>query len=101
MQRHVGLVAGVITYGHSGIDRPCVRGCPVVADIHFHFKRAIEAAENGADCLRINPGNIGDKNKIAQVISTSEIKISVLIDRKNTKKALVALHREFKLDKRK
>ncbi len=45
---------------------------PVVADIHFHFKRAIEAAENGADCLRINPGNIGDKNKIAQVISAAK-----------------------------
>ena len=33
---------------------------PVVADIHIHYKRAIEAAENGASCLRINPGNIGD-----------------------------------------
>ena len=36
---------------------------PVVADIHFHYKRAIEAAESGASCLRINPGNIGDKKK--------------------------------------
>ena len=45
---------------------------PVVADIHFHFKRAIEAAENGADCLRINPGNIGDESKIAQVISAAK-----------------------------
>ena len=36
---------------------------PVVADIHFHYKRAIEAAENGAACLRINPGNIGDIKK--------------------------------------
>ncbi len=36
---------------------------PIVADIHFHYKRAIEAAENGASCLRINPGNIGDKKK--------------------------------------
>ncbi len=45
---------------------------PVVADIHFHFKRAIEAAENGADCLRINPGNIGEKNKITQVISAAK-----------------------------
>ncbi len=41
---------------------------PIVADIHFHFKRAIEAAENGAACLRINPGNIGDKKKIKEVI---------------------------------
>ena len=32
---------------------------PIVADIHFHYKRAIEAAEMGASCLRINPGNIG------------------------------------------
>ncbi len=45
---------------------------PVVADIHFHFKRAIEAAENGANCLRINPGNIGEKNKIVQVISAAK-----------------------------
>ena len=34
---------------------------PIVADIHFHYKRALEAADNGAACLRINPGNIGDK----------------------------------------
>ena len=41
---------------------------PVVADIHFHYKRAIEAAENGAACLRINPGNIGDQKKIKEII---------------------------------
>ena len=35
---------------------------PIVADIHFHYKRAIEAAENGAKCLRIIPGNIGDES---------------------------------------
>ena len=34
---------------------------PIIADIHFHYKRAIEAADNGAKCLRINPGNIGGK----------------------------------------
>ena len=45
---------------------------PLVADIHFHYKRAIEAAENGADCLRINPGNIGDKNKIKEIIKSAE-----------------------------
>ena len=44
---------------------------PIVADIHFHYKRAIEAAESGADCLRINPGNIGDK-KIKEVISAAK-----------------------------
>ena len=37
---------------------------PIVADIHFHYKRAIESAVAGAACLRINPGNIGDKKKI-------------------------------------
>ena len=36
---------------------------PIIADIHYHYKRAIEAAENGAGCLRINPGNIGEKKK--------------------------------------
>ena len=45
---------------------------PIVADIHFHFKRAIEAAENGAKCLRINPGNIGDKSKINEVLDAAK-----------------------------
>ena len=46
---------------------------PVIAEIHFHYKRAIEAAENGAKCLRINPGNIGDKKKIHEFISKVDI----------------------------
>ncbi|RQP07014.1 flavodoxin-dependent (E)-4-hydroxy-3-methylbut-2-enyl-diphosphate synthase [Paracoccus sp. MA] len=41
---------------------------PIVADIHFHYKRAIEAAEAGAACLRINPGNIGDAARVREVI---------------------------------
>tara|TARA_B100001564_G_C20636671_1_gene670026 strand:+ start:306 stop:1400 length:1095 start_codon:yes stop_codon:yes gene_type:complete len=45
---------------------------PIVADIHFHYKRAIEAAENGAKCLRINPGNIGDKKKIYEVLTAAK-----------------------------
>ncbi len=45
---------------------------PLVADIHFHYKRAIEASENGASCLRINPGNIGDKKKIKEIISAAK-----------------------------
>ena len=45
---------------------------PIIADIHFHFKRAIEAAKSGAKCLRINPGNIGQKEKIKQVISAAK-----------------------------
>ena len=45
---------------------------PVIADIHFHYKRAIEAAGNGAACLRINPGNIGDKKKVREVIKAAK-----------------------------
>tara|TARA_Y100001970_G_C14240243_1_gene864449 strand:+ start:1279 stop:2388 length:1110 start_codon:yes stop_codon:yes gene_type:complete len=45
---------------------------PVVADIHFHYKRALEAAENGAACLRINPGNIGDKKKVKEIIKAAK-----------------------------
>ena len=45
---------------------------PIVADIHFHYKRAVEAAENGAKCLRINPGNIGDKLKIHEILSAAK-----------------------------
>ncbi len=45
---------------------------PVVADIHFHYKRALEAAENGAACLRINPGNIGDRKKIQDVVKAAK-----------------------------
>lgn len=41
---------------------------PIIADIHFHYKRAIEAAEAGAACLRINPGNIGSKERVGEVI---------------------------------
>ena len=45
---------------------------PIVADIHFHHKRAIEAAENGAKCLRINPGNIGERDKINDVLKAAK-----------------------------
>ena len=45
---------------------------PIVADIHFHYKRAIEAAKMGASCLRINPGNIGEKNRILDVIKAAK-----------------------------
>ena len=45
---------------------------PIVADIHFHYKRAIEAAEMGASCLRINPGNIGDQQRILEVIKAAK-----------------------------
>ncbi len=45
---------------------------PIIADIHFHYKRAVEAAISGASCLRINPGNIGDKKKIKEVIKSAK-----------------------------
>ena len=45
---------------------------PIVADIHFHHKRAIEAAKMGASCLRINPGNIGSKDRIIEVIKAAK-----------------------------
>ena len=45
---------------------------PIVADIHFHYKRAIEAAEAGAACLRINPGNIGDAKRVREVVQAAK-----------------------------
>ncbi len=45
---------------------------PVVADIHFHYKRAIEAAESGAACLRINPGNIGSPDRVREVVKAAK-----------------------------
>ena len=45
---------------------------PIVADIHFHYKRAIEAANSGADCLRINPGNIGSKEKVREILKAAK-----------------------------
>ena len=45
---------------------------PIVADIHFHYKRAIEAADMGASCLRINPGNIGSNDRILEVIKAAK-----------------------------
>jgi (E)-4-hydroxy-3-methylbut-2-enyl-diphosphate synthase len=45
---------------------------PIIADIHFHYKRAIEAAIAGAKCLRINPGNIGSNEKVKEVIKAAK-----------------------------
>lgn len=47
-------------------------GVPIVADIHFHYKRAIEAAEAGAACLRINPGNIGARERVRAVVQAAK-----------------------------
>ena len=45
---------------------------PIVADIHFHYQRAIEAAKMGASCLRINPGNIGSKERVLEVVKAAK-----------------------------
>ena len=45
---------------------------PIVADIHFHYARALEAADAGAACLRINPGNIGDDSRVAEVVAAAK-----------------------------
>lgn len=45
---------------------------PIVADIHFHYKRGIEAAEAGAACLRINPGNIGSAERVREVVRAAK-----------------------------
>jgi len=45
---------------------------PIVADIHFHYKRAVEAAISGAHCLRINPGNIGSKEKVKEILKAAK-----------------------------
>jgi (E)-4-hydroxy-3-methylbut-2-enyl-diphosphate synthase len=45
---------------------------PIIADIHFHYKRALEAADAGAACLRINPGNIGNSSRVAEVVAAAK-----------------------------
>jgi (E)-4-hydroxy-3-methylbut-2-enyl-diphosphate synthase len=45
---------------------------PIVADIHFHYKRALEAADAGAACLRINPGNIGSDDRVREVVNAAK-----------------------------
>jgi (E)-4-hydroxy-3-methylbut-2-enyl-diphosphate synthase len=45
---------------------------PIVADIHFHYLRALEAAKMGANCLRINPGNIGTNNKVLEIVKAAK-----------------------------
>ena len=54
---------------HAIVTAACV---PIIADIHFHYKRAIEAARAGAACLRINPGNIGNAQRVKEVIQAAK-----------------------------
>jgi len=70
---------------------------PIVADIHFHYKRAIEAAEMGASCLRINPGNIGDKKRILEVIKaakTNNCSIRIGVNAGSLEKNLLEKYKE-------
>jgi (E)-4-hydroxy-3-methylbut-2-enyl-diphosphate synthase len=70
---------------------------PIVADIHFHYKRAIEAAEMGASCLRINPGNIGDKQRILEVIKaakTNNCSIRIGVNAGSLEKSLLEKYKE-------
>ena len=52
---------------------------PIIADIHFHYLRAIEAAKAGASCLRINPGNIGSADKVKDVINAQSYDCAIRI----------------------
>ncbi len=70
---------------------------PVIADIHFHYKRAIEAAESGAKCLRINPGNIGDKMKVSEVLDaaiTNDCSIRVGVNAGSLEKDILEKYKE-------
>ena len=70
---------------------------PIVADIHFHYKRAIEAAESGADCLRINPGNIGSKEKIREILKAARdnnCSIRIGINAGSLEKSLLEKYKE-------
>jgi len=70
---------------------------PIVADIHFHYKRAIEAAISGAHCLRINPGNIGSKKKVQEVLKAAKdnnCSIRVGVNAGSLEKSLLEKYKE-------
>ena len=70
---------------------------PIVADIHFHYKRAIEAANSGANCLRINPGNIGSKEKVQEVLKAAKdnnCSIRVGVNAGSLEKSLLEKYKE-------
>ena len=70
---------------------------PIVADIHYHYKRAIEAAISGANCLRINPGNIGSKEKIREILKAARdnnCSIRVGINAGSLERSLLEKYRE-------
>jgi|TARA_B110000467_G_C18300164_1_gene470795 (E)-4-hydroxy-3-methylbut-2-enyl-diphosphate synthase len=70
---------------------------PIVADIHFHHKRAIEAAKNGASCLRINPGNIGASDRVVEIIKAAKdhnCSIRIGVNAGSLDKTLLEKHKE-------
>ena len=67
---------------------------PIVADIHFHYKRAIEAAKYGAACLRINPGNIGSKDRIIEVAKDYNTSIRIGVNAGSLDKSLLEKYKE-------
>ena len=70
---------------------------PIVADIHFHYKRAIEAAISGAHCLRINPGNIGSKERVREILKAARdynCSIRIGINAGSIDKALLEKYKE-------
>ena len=70
---------------------------PIVADIHYHFKRAIEAAISGAHCLRINPGNIGSKERVREILKAAkdnECSIRIGVNAGSLEKTLLEKYKE-------
>jgi len=70
---------------------------PLVADIHFHYKRAVEAAISGVHCLRINPGNIGSKEKVREVLKAAKdnnVSIRIGINAGSLEKEMLEKYRE-------
>ncbi|MBD1172220.1 flavodoxin-dependent (E)-4-hydroxy-3-methylbut-2-enyl-diphosphate synthase [Pelagibacterales bacterium SAG-MED05] len=70
---------------------------PIVADIHFHYKRAIEAAKMGASCLRINPGNIGSNDRVLEVVKAAKdnnCSIRIGVNAGSLDKALLEKYKE-------
>jgi len=70
---------------------------PIVADIHFHYQRAIEAAINGAHCLRINPGNIGSKEKVKEILKAvkdNNCSIRIGVNAGSLEKSLLEKYKE-------
>ena len=74
---------------------------PIIADIHFHYKRAIEAADAGAACLRINPGNIGSLERIKEVINAAKnnnCSMRIGVNAGSLEKRILDKHREPNAD---